>query len=352
MTYDRCMDILDNPNVLNQRDPEHAAEVISQEWKQIALEQSIEQPSAGIPAITKLVVAGMGGSALAADMAKDWLDLAIPFEVVKGYDLPAYVDNSTLVVASSFSGNTEETMSALGQALEKGAQVVVIAKGGKLLDAAKEHGLPYIQMVWDYQPRMGMFINLNALIRLLAVYGVIGSERIKELADLAPWLEEETKSWTQDVSSDNNYAKQLAGWCAGKVPMIYAGTHIKSLAYKWKISFNENSKNIAFWNEVPEFNHNEFIGWSSHPIEKPFAVIDLRSSFDHPRIAKRFETSNRLLSGLRPAAKQIDLKGDSRLAQMLWGAVLADFVSVYLGILNGVDPMKVELVEKLKVELS
>ncbi|HRK40607.1 MAG TPA: bifunctional phosphoglucose/phosphomannose isomerase [Candidatus Saccharibacteria bacterium] len=346
------MDILDNPNVVAQRDPEHTTDVIAREWEQVALEQSIEQGPSDTPEITRLVVAGMGGSALAADMAKDWLELAIPFEVVKGYDLPAYVDSSTLVVASSFSGNTEETLSALAQAQEKGAHVVAIAKGGKLLDAAKAANLPYIQMVWEHQPRMGMFMNLNALIRLLVSYRVVAEERISELAVLAPWLEAETKQWVSEVPGESNLAKQLASWCAGKVPMIYSGSHIKSVAYKWKISFNENSKNVAFWNEIPEFNHNEFIGWASHPVEKPFAVIDLRSSFDHPRIVKRFETSDRLLSGLRPAAKTIELRGDSRLAQMLWGAILADFVSVYLGILNGVDPMKVELVERFKVELG
>ncbi len=346
------MDILDKPQVIAQRDPDHAVDVIAREWEQVALDLVIEQKPSTPPTITKLVVAGMGGSALAADMAKDWLELAIPFEVVKGYDLPTYVDASTLVIASSFSGNTEETLSALEQAREKGAQVTVIAKGGKLLDAATQEGLPYVQMQWDYQPRMGMFINLNALVRLLALYGVVGSERSAELADLSQWLGSESKQWEQSVASDQNLAKQLAGLTAGKIPMIYAGNHIRSVAYKWKISFNENSKNVAFWNEVPEFNHNEFIGWASHPVEKPFAVIDLRSSFDHPRITKRFETSDRLLSGLRPAAKTIELQGESRLAQMLWGATLADFVSVYLGILNGVDPMKVELVEKLKTELS
>ncbi len=124
------------------------------------------------------------------------------------------------------------------------------------------------------------------------------------------------------------------------------------IAYKWKISWNENAKNVSFWNEYPEFNHNEFLGWTSHPVEKPFAVFDLISNFEHPRILKRFEISDRLLSGQRPKAMTIELKGKSPIAQMLWGSILADFVSIYVAVLNGVDPTPVPLIEKLKKELA
>ena len=138
----------------------------------------------------------------------------------------------------------------------------------------------------------------------------------------------------------------------GKTPVVYAGSKMSSIGYKWKISFNENAKNVAFCNEVPEFNHNEFIGWTSHPIEKPFAVIDLVSKFEHPQILKRFEVSDRLLSGQRPHAITVNLEGETPLHQMLWGCILGDFVSIYLAILNGVDPTPVPAVEKLKVELA
>ena len=352
VTYHGCMDILDNAQILAQRDPETALDVIASEWEQVLLDLTINNAPSVDMQVKHVVVAGMGGSGLASDMLKDWLDLPVPYEVVKGYDLPSYVSQETLVVVSSFSGNTEETLSTLDQALEAKAQVVVITKGGKLLERAKELELPFVQMEWGHQPRMGMFINLNALVRLLALYGVVSSDAIEELKATGTWLHEASQQWLKEVPYQDNQAKQLAGWCAGKTPVCYAGTHIKSLAYKWKISFNENSKNVAFHNEYPEFNHNEFIGWSSHPVEKPFAIILLKSSFDHERIQKRFDLSEKLLSGKRPAARSIDLKGDTRLQQMLWGAVFADFTSAYLGILNGVDPMKVELVEKLKLEMG
>jgi glucose/mannose-6-phosphate isomerase len=123
------------------------------------------------------------------------------------------------------------------------------------------------------------------------------------------------------------------------------------VAYKWKISWNENAKNVAFWNEYSEYDHNEFIGWTSHPVEKPYAIFDIVSHLEHPQILKRFDISDRLLSGKRPKAMTISLQGDTLIQQMLWGSILADFASIYVAILNGADPSPVALIEKLKQEL-
>jgi glucose/mannose-6-phosphate isomerase len=109
---------------------------------------------------------------------------------------------------------------------------------------------------------------------------------------------------------------------------------------------------LALWNERPEFSHNEYIGWTSHPVEKPFAVFDIISNLEHPQILKRFEISDRLLSGQRPKSTVINLAGESAIEQLLWGSILADFVSIYVAILNGVNPMPVHLIEKLKQELA
>lgn len=349
-SYDRGMDILDNLSVVTQRDPDGAHTVIADEWRQLGVDFIIEnKPDAGT--VETVVVAGMGGSALAADLARDWLDLAVPYEVVKSYTVPKYVGERTLFVANSFSGNTEETLSALQEARDKGAQVVVIAKGGKLLDVARQDSLPYIQLSWDYQPRMGMFLHLRALVTALAHFGAANKDSLDEMSACAEWLREETAAWLQAVPAVDNPAKQLASWCAGKTPVIFSDTSLGSIAYKWKISFNENSKNVAYCNELPEFDHNEFTGWTSHPVEKAFAPLNIRSSFEHPRVSKRFELGEQLLSGMKPAAKTVQLQGDTKIAQLLWGCVYADFVSSYLGILNGVNPMRVDHIEKLKKEL-
>jgi glucose/mannose-6-phosphate isomerase len=219
-----------------------------------------------------------------------------------------------------------------------------------LIDIASEYQIAHVSLPGGIQPRMAVIYNLKALAALLENFGVIHGKQ-QEIADLTGWLADESSRWIADIPTVDNYAKQLAEEAVGKTPVFYGGALTAPLAYKWKISWNENAKNVAFWNEYPEFNHNEFIGWTSHPVEKPFVVFDLVSNFEHSQILKRFELSDRLLSGKRPKAHTVKLAGDTLLAQLLWGAILADFVSIYVAILNGVDPTPVELIEKFKKEL-
>lgn len=345
--------MLDDINVLQQKDPHGALRVAANEWSQVEAElELIDAMHDGRP-IEKVVLAGMGGSALAGLLVRDWLGsrLTVPFEVVRGYDLPAYVDDHTLVIASSYSGNTEETISCLQQARDKFAQVAILASGGKLVEVAEHQSIAHIMLPTGTQPRMAMLHNLRGLVILLVNFGVIPASAIEEVASAASWLREETSNWLPEVTVDRNEAKQLALLAVGKTPVIYGGAVTGSVAYKWKISWNETAKNVAFWNQYSEFNHNEFMGWTSHPVEKPFVVFDLISSFEHPQILRRFEISDRLLSGMRPKAHTVNLRGDTLLHQLLWGCILGDFVSIYVAILNGVDPVPVALIEKLKQEL-
>lgn len=346
--------MLDDANVIRQRDPQSALRVAAEQYKQTQFMVDIQNGDHDQRQITRIVVTGMGGSALAALLVKSWQKdtLVMPFEVVRTYDLPAYVDDQTLVIASSYSGNTEETLSGLAQARQRGAQVAVIASGGMLLEQAQAYDIAYVQLPGNLQPRMAVIYNLRALVALLSHFGVISAHLLDEIAATSDWLAQETSNWVSDTTTDKNYAKQLALTAVGKTPVIYAGSVMAPVAYKWKISWNENAKNVAFWNELPEFNHNEFMGWTSHPVEKPFAVFDLVSTFEHPQILKRFTVSDRLLSGKRPKATTVPLAGDTIIAQMLWGSILADFVSIYVAILNGVNPTPVPLIEKLKAELS
>lgn len=300
---------------------------------------------------SNVVLSGMGGSALAAMyVGKMWPNIKIPFIVSRSYQLPGFVGSDSLVIVSSYSGNTEETLSSLDDAVDRGAKIVVITSGGKLEEISKQRGYVCFEIPKGVQPRMSYLYQLKALSVILDGYKITEGAAVG-LESLVDRLESSLEAWKADVPTADNYAKQLAEDLVGKTPIVYGGL-LYPAAYKWKISFNENSKNTAWCGEYSEFNHNEFLGWSSHPVEKPFGVVDLISSFDHPRVQKRFELSDRLLSGKRPKAIAIHAEGETAGQQLIWTTVLGDMVSVYLAILNGVNPTPVELIEKLKKELA
>lgn len=326
-----------------------------------AIARSLEQLSAKVEGssipkldgVEAIIVAGMGGSALAADMVKNYLydQLPIPLEVVRGYELPQYAMNKkTLVVCSSYSGNTEEVLAVFNQALSAKLPLVAIASGGQLKDLADKNSVGFYQLPTGYQPRQAVLSGMKIIADIIEKAGLL-QDVVKPLESTMPFLLDAAKSWRAEVSTDDNYAKQLANELMGKAVWVYSGQVLKSAAYKWKISLNENAKNLASWNELPEFNHNEFLGWTSHPVEKPFAVVELLSHFDHPQIGKRFELTNRILSGRMPAPQIVEARGQNKLEQLLWASLLGDFTSVYLGVLNGVNPTRVEAIEQLKKEL-
>ena len=186
-------DILDNVNVIAQRDSEGALKVIANQYKQANFDVTVQNAAHDTRTITSVVVTGMGGSALAALMVKVLLnkELAIPFDVVREYNLPAYVNPSTLVIASSYSGNTEETLSAFEQAKEKGAQIGILASGGTLLESARELDIANVPLPSGAQPRMAMIANLRGLFALLENFGVVSGGWLQELEKLSSWLEEE-----------------------------------------------------------------------------------------------------------------------------------------------------------------
>ena len=342
--------MLDDLKYIHERDVQDALGTVEKQWQQLKYDYSVQwQPTS---AIQNVVVAGMGGSALAASFLKSWPGLSVPLEVVRDYQLPKYVNANTLFIASSYSGNTEETLATLEQAENQGAQVVVVAAGGKLVEKGESKNYPTFKLPGGMQPRMAVFYNFTALIQLLALTGLVDEAKQQELSVTADWLSEQIKDWLPTVPTASNPAKKLAQEIMGKSPVIYAGPLLAPVAYKWKINFNENAKNVAWTNQYPEFNHNEFLGWSSHPVDKPYAVIDLRSALDHPQVKKRFEVSERLLSGKRPAPEIVEVKGETPLQQIIWTVTLGDFVSVYLALLNGLNPTPVDLIEKLKTELA
>ena len=344
------MELLDNANHIAQRDTMDTLGLAAKTAEQLRHDFGFLAPEHG--EILNIVFAGMGGSALQAEYVRTWPQLWVPFVICKDYHLPDFVGEKTLVIISSYSGNTEETLSALGEARAKGAMIVVNAGGGILQTKAEEHNLPLAITPKAVQPRMVVFYTYRILVEILVAYGLADSGVCRELGEAADYLERCSAPWYKEIPTDQNPAKQLAMALAGKTPIVYSGPLMQPAAYKWKIGFNESAKNTAWYGTYPEFNHNECMGWTSHPIDKPFAVIDLVSRFEHPQTQHRFEVSDRLLSGMRPKALRVDAQGESVLQQLLELTLFGDFVTIYLGLLNGVDPSSTALIEKFKHRLG
>lgn len=346
--------MLDDRNILKQRDPEGTLELIANLYEALVWQPEILSPEHDGRTLTRVIVAGMGGSALAAEIIRPIAsrELSQSFEIVKGYDLPSYADEQTLVFTVSHSGNTEETLDCYEQARQRGCQIAIITAGGHLGEYAERDNIVHAIVPAGAQPRMSIFHHLRAMLLLLEHFGICDDTYSNEVKDASDWLRAESVRWHADVPVHDNYAKQLALLSVGKTPIIYGGPLTAPLAYKWKISWNENAKNVAFCGQYSEFSHNEFIGWSSHPIEKPFIIFDLMSNLERPRIRERMELSDRLLSGRRPKANPIELAGENYWQQALWACVLADAASSYVGVLNGVKPGPTELADRFKVELG
>lgn len=347
--------MLDDLKLIHERDAHDALGTTEKQWQQLQYDFVLGdwQPTAEI---RNIVHSGMGGSALWALLSQSWPGYTVPFEVVRGYDVPTYVGPNTLFIASSYSGNTEETLSSLSQAEERGAQIVIITSRGKLEEIAEEKGYLLIKLPTIIPPRYGCLYGLKGLVTLAAKLGLTAQlEAAQELADAAKFLHHSIERWLPTVPTRDNQAKQLAQEIIGKAPVMYGGPLLAPAAHKWKIGFNENAKNIAWEYAFPEFNHNEFTGWTVQPVSKPYTVIYLLSSFDNDRIKKRFELSDKLLSGRWPSPERVEAQGETKVQQLLWTVALGDFVTLYTSLLNNVSPIELgdkDIIERFKKELN
>ena len=200
--------MLDDLKYIHDKDADDAFGVAERQWKQLQQHYDIQfEPQAEIH---NIMLGGMGGSALYAVFLNSWPGFRVPFEIVRNYNLPQYVGQNTLFIASSYSGNTEETLSALDEAEEKGAQIVVLAAGGKLTERAEQAGYPLIRIPTGIQPRMSSFYCLAGLIQLFESLGLVSAGSLKELHEAGNWLSEQVKTWVPTVPAANNPAKQLA----------------------------------------------------------------------------------------------------------------------------------------------
>ncbi len=299
------------------------------------------------PAETVLVC-GMGGSAISGDMAAAVVPSAL-IAVNKGYSIPGWATGvRPLVVAVSYSGNTEETRSAVSEALALGLPVAVIAGGGALADLAVQRDLPFVRIPNGLQPRAALGYLTGGLLRLLEA-ATIAPEQSGSLGEAASVVRE---LWGDGRSGPaGRLAIDLADGLAGRVSLIYGSSGLTApVAQRWKTQINENGKRPAFWSELPELDHNEIVGWSALEAltKRMVGIVLLRDRDEHSQVKRRFALTTSLISGSVPVVGEVWSQGDSRLARVAGLALVGDLVSVFLAEQEGVDPVPVDIIEDLK----
>ncbi len=306
--------------------------------------------------VRNIVLAGMGGSAIGGDLLASFLQnkLQIPFHVCRGYELPDYVDDESLVIISSYSGNTEETLAMFEDAMDRSAMLACVTTGGKVAEICEKEGIVCAKIPAGLQPRAALAYSFLPLLGLFEALGFAGSFA-PDLSETILHLKDARKQFARESEASSNPAKQLATACGGKVPLIYAGAGLLSpVSVRFRGQFSENGKTLAYSNVFPEMNHNELVGWahSAKAQKDNFAVILLRDEEDNQRIGLRMDLFAKLMSDNSVTVESIASSGANRLTRLFSMIQLGDFASYYTAVLNNVDPTPVEAIENLKLELA
>ncbi len=349
---------LDDPKQFAELDPDDMLERIGELPEQCraawTLTQGLELPSA-YGTVRHIVILGMGGSAIGGALLQGLVtgECAVPITVVRGYTLPAFIRGPDyLLIACSYSGNTEETLSAFGEGLERGTRLVAVTTGGKLAALAQEKGIPLVHFAYRSQPRAALGYSFTLLLGLCSRLGLV-QDYAADLKEAVQVMEEWQAEIGPNAPTARNAAKHLAGQIAGRLPVIYGAGFLVTVANRWKTQFNENSKHWAFFEPLPELNHNAVVGFGiPQTVRDQTIVLMLRSSLDHPRVQVRWQVTRELLLREGVAAETLPGRGESYLAQMLSLIHFGDYVSFYLAMLNGVDPTPVESIAFLKQRLA
>ena len=298
-----------------------------------------------ISGVDKVVVTGMGGSAIAGNLLQVYCSEKAPslhVHVSRSYDVPAFVDGKTLVFAISYSGNTEETLSAVKSAMRKGAKIVAVTAGGKLKMQAEQLNKAIVEIPEGIQPRAALPYLFLPLLNVLHNSGLIPDPSAEILATV--------NSLKATAGNYKERARSLAEKLVGKVPLIYASDKMAGIAYRWKTQLNENAKIHAFSHVFPELNHNELVGFSK--LNANYYVIILEDEADTRRIKERMRLTKEVAGSKGIPSTQIVIKGEYLLTRILSAVHIGDLASVYLAKLTGVDPEPIAIIENFKKELG
>jgi glucose/mannose-6-phosphate isomerase len=348
---------LDDAAYLRSVDPDDMGARISElptqcrDAKEVASQCILPEEYAESDAI---VILGLGGSAIGGDLVKTLVEgeCRVPIFVNRQYDLPAFVGEKTLVIASSYSGNTEETLSAFREALDRGARPLAMTTGGELARMCRDQNLPLVAFDYQAQPRAALGYSLVMLLQVLHQLGYV-SDVSADLREAIEAMEAQQAEIGIEVPEERNAAKQLARRLEGRVPVIYAGGHLAKVARRWKCQFNENSKGWAVWEELSELNHNAVVGYEFPATMASVGhVVMLSSDLYSPRLRLRMEVTGEILNDKGIPQETLEARGRSSLSQVMWSIHFGDYVSYYLAALRGVDPTPVKTIAYLKERLA
>jgi glucose/mannose-6-phosphate isomerase len=294
---------------------------------------------------SNVVVSGLGGSGIGGTIVTEVVsdEATTPIIVNKDYFLPAFVNESTLVIISSYSGNTEETVNAMQQAIEKRATVVSITSGGKVIEIAQKNNLPYILIPGGMPPRSCLGYSLTQLFFILNAAGIISNRFEKELEKSVALLNKEEERIKK-------LALRVAKKLYKKTPIIYSATGFEGVSIRFRQQVNENAKMLCWHNVIPEMNHNELVGWVDK--NKKLGVVIFRNASDYSRTQSRIENNKVVIAGCTSTIIELFSKGKSKLENSIYLIHLGDWISLYMAQLRGVDATEVNVIDKLKGALS
>ena len=348
---------LDNPRLREEVDPQQMLLCVEQFHKQCAdgekLARGFDLPR--FKKIEQIVLCGMGGSAINGDLLRAYTarQVSLPVEVVRHYSLPEYVGKKTLAILCSYSGNTEETLSAYQEAKQRSAKMVAVTTGGALAQQCDRDGVPWMRIPGGYAPRAALGYSFMPLLVFFERWGLI-KDQTRALKQTKKTLKASIRANSFTVPEKENPAKQLARKLFNKIPVIYADQEIfQPVAVRWRGQFNENAKTFVHTAVIPEMNHNEILGWENPATAlKKFHAVYLTDEGYHPQIKKRFDIMKKILSPFTGDIIEVYSQGKGRLARMFSTINLGDFTSVYLAYLYGVDPTRIPAIDSLKEELA
>jgi glucose/mannose-6-phosphate isomerase len=306
--------------------------------------------------VDKVVFAGMGGSAIAGDVVKDWADgiSRVPMEAVRGYHLPAYVDEDTLVFLVSYSGDTEETLSCMLDAAKKGCKIVCISSDGAMQRTAKELKLPILGLPRMAAARVSFPYLLAPIPYVLTKLNILPLDKVEtEMNEATEMVAKFTKEYAIEKPFEKNYAKQVAFQIFGTVPVIYSYSQYRSVGLRFKTQVNENCKLPARCDVFPELDHNEIMSWeASKMILKHYTLILLRGPEEPEEVKTRIEVLKEKFFTKATGMIEIQAQGQTTLARMLHQLFTADMISLYLAVLLRRDPVASQTFQILKYQMT